>query len=381
MGLGKTLQTIALFCHLKETYGITGPNLVICPLSVLYSWCNEVEKWAPSLKLLRFHSSCETERNAQKEMIMKNANSYDVIVTTYEMAKQPQLRHLWSRTYFHYLVLDEGHRIKDAHSLISQAVRSIHCENKLILTGTPLQNNLVELWSLLNFLYPDVFVSSDPFAQAFDITLNIVHKETLTNAKQLLGLFMIRRLKDQVEKLMPKKVETKVLCPLSSTQVFWYKALLLKDISVLAKATDGEGNPTGAAKRLSNLIMQLRKCCLHPFLFEGAETNIDETSLEDLIAASGKLAVLDKLLLSLYQKGNRTVLFSQFTSVLDILEDYCVLRGWSYCRFDGSTARATRNYIVNNFNKPNSDKFIFLMSTRSGGMGLNLQTAGMFGVS
>jgi SWI/SNF-related matrix-associated actin-dependent regulator of chromatin subfamily A member 5 len=386
MGLGKTLQTISLFCHLKETYGITGPNLVICPLSVLYSWCNEVEKWAPSLKLLRFHSSCETERNAQRDLITKNATNYDVVVTTYEMAKQPQLRHLWSRQYFHYLVLDEGHRIKDAHAQISQAVRSIHCENKLILTGTPLQNNLVELWSLLNFLYPDVFVSSEPFAQAFDISLNIVHKETLNNAKQLLGLFMIRRLKDQVEKLMPKKMETKVLCPLSSTQVFWYKALLLKDISILAKVMattdddddEGTNNSTqGTAKRLSNLCMQLRKICLHPFLFEGAETNIDETSLEDLIAASGKLAVLDKLLMSLYQKGNRTVLFSQFTSVLDILEDYCIMRGWSYCRFDGSTARATRNYIVNSFNQPNSDKFIFLMSTRSGGMGLNLQTAGM----
>jgi SWI/SNF-related matrix-associated actin-dependent regulator of chromatin subfamily A member 5 len=279
-------------------------------------------------------------------LITKNATNYDVVVTTYEMAKQPQLRHLWSRQYFHYLVLDEGHRIKDAHAQISQAVRGIHCENKLILTGTPLQNNLVELWSLLNFLYPDMFLSSDPFAQAFDITHNIVRKETLHNAKQLLGLFMIRRLKDQVEKLMPKKVETKVLCPLSSTQVFWYKALLLKDISILAKATNEEGNPTGAAKRLSNLIMQLRKCCLHPFLFEGAETNIDETTLEDLIAASGKLAVLDKLLVSLYRKGHRTVLFSQFTSVLDILEDYCVLRGWSYCRFDGSTARATRNFSV-----------------------------------
>jgi SWI/SNF-related matrix-associated actin-dependent regulator of chromatin subfamily A member 5 len=221
-----------------------------CPLSVLYSWCNEVEKWAPSLKLLRFHSSCKTEHNAQKDLLLKSATTYDVVVTTYETSKQPQLRHLWSRQYFHYLVLDEGHRMKDASSQISQAVRTIHCENKLILTGTPLQNNLVELWSLLNFLYPDMFLSSDRFAQAFDITHNIVRKETLHNAKQLLGLFMIRRLKDQIENLMPKKVETKLLCPLSSTQVFWYKALLLKDISILARATNEDGNPTGDAKRL-----------------------------------------------------------------------------------------------------------------------------------
>jgi SWI/SNF-related matrix-associated actin-dependent regulator of chromatin subfamily A member 5 len=375
MGLGKTLQTISLLCHLKEKEGITGPSLVICPLSVLYSWCNELKKWAPSLKILRFHSSSTEERDSQRNILQQDAQSFDVVVTTYEMAKNPQLRSLWSRQYFNYLVLDEGHKIKDANTLIAQAVRGIHRENALILTGTPLQNNLVELWSLLNFLYPDIFVSSEPFAQAFDITNNVVDKETLQNAQKLLSLVMLRRLKDQVEKLMPKKIETKVLCPLSSMQVFWYKALLMKDIGTLANSTGDGGPSVGGGKVLSNLIMQLRKCCLHPFLFHGAESDPNETSLEELIASSGKLAVLDKLLCSLYQKGHRTVLFSQFTSILDILEDYCVLRGWSFCRFDGSTARATRNYIVNSFNEPGSDKFIFLMSTRSGGMGLNLQTA------
>mmetsp|Transcript_17445 Transcript_17445/g.25803 ORF Transcript_17445/g.25803 Transcript_17445/m.25803 type:complete len:1021 (-) Transcript_17445:135-3197(-) len=376
MGLGKTLQTISLLCYLKEREGVTGPSLVICPLSVLYSWCNEIKKWAPSLKFLRFHSSCAQEREHQRAEFAADSCSYDVVVTTYEMAKQPLLKHLWSRQYFNYLVLDEGHKIKDAGSQISLAVRGIHRENSLILTGTPLQNNLVELWSLLNFLSPDIFASSEPFAQAFDIVLNVVNKNTLQDAQKLLGLFMLRRLKHTVEKLMPKKLETKVLCPLSATQVFWYKALLMKDISLLANMTgDASVSVTNKGKHLSNLIMQLRKCCLHPFLFSGAETDPNETSLEDLVAASGKLAVLDKLLMSLYKKGHRTVLFSQFTSVLDILEDYCNMRGWNFCRFDGSTARAKRNYIVNSFNAPNSDKFIFLMSTRSGGMGLNLQTA------
>lgn len=374
MGLGKTLQTISLLCHLKENEGISGPSLVVCPLSVLYSWCSELKKWAPSLKILRFHSSCESERAAQRDLFTQDALSYDVVVTTYEMAKSPQLQSLWSRQYFNYLVLDEGHKIKDANSQIAQAVRGIHRENALILTGTPLQNNLVELWSLLNFLYPDVFHSSEPFAQAFDLTTNTVQKERLQDAQKLLGVFMLRRLKDEVEKLMPKKIETKVLCPLSATQVFWYKALLLKDISLLVKSTDG--SPTNKGKVLNNLIMQLRKCCLHPYLFDGAEPDIEGTSVEDLISASGKLTVLDKLLRSLYTKGHRTVLFSQFTSVLDILEDYCRMRGWNYCRFDGSTARASRNYMINSFNEPGSEKFIFLMSTRSGGMGLNLQTAG-----
>jgi SWI/SNF-related matrix-associated actin-dependent regulator of chromatin subfamily A member 5 len=312
---------------------------------------------------------------------MEKAATFDVIVTTYEMVKQPALsRSLWSRQYFNYLILDEGHRIKDADSQVSKAVRGVHRENSLILTGTPLQNNLVELWSLLYFLYPDVFTTNEPFAAAFDLTENVVDKEKLNQAHKVLELFMLRRLKDQVERLMPKKLETKVLCPLSNTQIFWYKALLMKDINLLARSSgekdEGETGQTDSKKNtLNNLVMQLRKCCIHPYLFDGAEVDIDSTTCEDLIAASGKLAVLDQLLRSLYTKKHRVVLFSQFTSVLDIIEDYCKLRGWNSCRFDGSTARAKRNYIVSQFNAPESECFIFLMSTRSGGMGLNLQTA------
>jgi SWI/SNF-related matrix-associated actin-dependent regulator of chromatin subfamily A member 5 len=150
---------------------------------------------------------------------------------------------------------------------------------------------------------------------------------------------------------------------------------LLKDIHLLARASDDDAPSTGKAQALNNLVMQLRKCCLHPFFFDGAEVDIDNTTCEDLIAASGKLSVLDMLLRSLYEKKHRVVLFSQFTSVLDILDDYCTMRGWKHCRFDGSTPRAKRNFIVNQFNAPDSDYFVFLMSTRSGGMGLNLQTA------
>ena len=384
--LGKTLQTISLLAHIKEHEKVTGPSLVICPLSVLYSWCSELEKWAPDLKYLRLHSSCLDERERQKKAFTEKATSYDVVVTTYEMAKVPSLASLWSRMHFNYLVLDEGHKIKNAESLISQGVRHIHCENKLILTGTPLQNNLVELWSLLNFLYPDIFTTTQPFADAFDIVHNSVDKEKLVEAHALLDLFMIRRMKDEVEKLMPPKIETQVICPLSQTQVFWYKAILMKDLSLLARMTDkvqaqeaGNGQDKqatpAATSQLNNLMMQLRKCCLHPFLFDGAELDIEAATLQDLIAASGKLATLDKLLRSLFQKGHRTVLFSQFTSVLDILDDYCRMRGWKYCRFDGSTPRARRNFIINQFNAPDSDQFVFLMSTRSGGMGLNLQTA------
>jgi SWI/SNF-related matrix-associated actin-dependent regulator of chromatin subfamily A member 5 len=367
MGLGKTLQSIALICHIKEKYGRTGPSLVVCPLSVLYSWCAEIEKWAPSLKFLRFHGS-----NVES-MDFPNLSAYDIVVTTYEMVKVPKLRNLiWARNYFNLLILDEGQRIKGADTHIAKAVRLIHCESRVILTGTVLSNNLVELWSLLNFLVPDVFTVQEPFVDAFDLSQNRVDKEKLKNAYKLLKIFMLRRLKAEVEKLMPKKVETKVICPLSRDQIWWYKAVLMKDIGLLAASERSVGGNKG--KVLSNLVMQLRKVCLHPGLFMKDDPAVDET-VEELVGASGKLTVLDKLLRSLYQKGHRVVLFSQFTSVLDILEDYCAMRGWDHCRFDGSTARARRNYVVQSFNKAESSKFIFLMSTRSGGVGLNLQTA------
>lgn len=324
---------------------------------------------------------------------------YDVVLTTYEMVKAPGLATSISRLHFNYLVLDEGHRVKGHETQIAAAVRRVHCENRLLLTGTPLQNNLIELWSLLELLYPDVFTTSVPFAQAFDLTENHVDADMLLKAQKVLDLFMIRRLKSRVESLLPSKLETRVYCPLSKTQIFWYKSILLKDLAKLEKAErdlsssgassgsnndddedddDDEEDPVSksAKQLLTNLFMQLRKCSQHPFLFPGAEgPNLNDTALIDLIAASGKLSVLDMLLRSLFQKNHRVVLFSQFTMVLDLLEDYCSMRGWQCARFDGGTSRAKRSFLVNQFNADDSPFFLFLMSTKAGGIGLNLQSA------
>eukprot|EP00804_Cyclotella_cryptica_P027266 CCRYP_014371-RB/>CCRYP_014371-RB protein AED:0.04 eAED:0.04 QI:131/1/1/1/1/1/6/716/1063 len=380
MGLGKTLQTISLIAHLKESRGYTGPSLVICPLSVLYSWCNEITKHAPTLKYFRFHSSDSDEREHQKHLMAHEILKYDVVVTTYEMIKNPQLLGLIRNTYFNLCVLDEGHVIKSVKTLISEAARKIHCQTRVILTGTPLQNNLVELYAILNYLYPTYFTSPTKFEDAFDITHNRIDPDMLLKANKLLKLFMIRRLKEEVEKLMPKKIETKILCPLSSSQIFWYKGFLMKEVDTLVKLQAAEDSHDLEASKgsnlvLRNLVMQLRKVCLHPYLFDFAEGDLSNTSLEELIATSGKLAVLDKLLISLFKNGHRTCIFSQFTTMLDILEDYCSLRGWKYVRFDGGTPRAQRNHIINQFNAPGSHDFIFLMSTKSGGLGINLQTA------
>lgn len=322
-GLGKTLQTISLVCHLKEEHAVTGPSLIVCPLSVLYSWCNEIEKWAPSLKYLRLHIS-----NFDRQGLPENLGDYDMVVTTYEMCKVSALSRVWSRQHFNLIVLDEGHKIKNSNSQISEAVRRVHAETRVILTGTPLANDLVELYALLNFLAPDIFTDVAPFAAAYDLSSNVVDRAKLEEASKVLDLFMIRRLKALVEKDMPKKIETKVICPLSNAQIFLYKAFLLKDLSLLS------GESTGAKKAgaLNNLIMQLRKCVNHPCIFSFAERNYDNCSLEHLVGDSGKLSVLDMLLRSLYKKGHRVCLFSQFTRTLDVIDDYCRMRGWSYCR-------------------------------------------------
>lgn len=210
MGLGKTLQTISLIAHLKESCGYTGPSLVICPLSVLYSWCSEVKKHAPSLKVFRFHSSDANERDAQKKTMVEEVLKYDIVVTTYEMAKAPNVCGMFRNIHFNLCVLDEGHVIKSLTSQISDAVRKIHCQTRVILTGTPLQNNLEELYAILNYLYPQFFTTPEKFADAFDIQHNQIDPDMLLKANKLLKLFMIRRLKHEVEALMPKKIETKV---------------------------------------------------------------------------------------------------------------------------------------------------------------------------
>lgn len=379
MGLGKTLQTISFLAHLKETLKEGGPSLVVCPLSVVDSWMNEFGKWAPKMKVLRLHSSNIIAREEQVQKYLNDPFKYDVIVTTYDMVKSSTLVRTWQRIHFRYVVLDEGHLIKNHTTQVAQCLRKLHSKSKLILTGTPLQNNLTELWSLLNYLMPDYFVSSKCFDDAFNITMHQVDTSLLNKAHYLLGLFMLRRLKVEVEKDLPLKIETVVSCPLSECQLFYYKGLLLKDVTYLSniqkKVIDNSKIGTNSYKFLNNLVMQLRKVCNHPFTFKGAEEDPDSTTLEELLESSGKLAVLDMLLLKLYEKKHRVVLFSQFTQVLDLIDDYCRMRGWRYTRIDGSVSRIQRTVRIDRFNAPESPDFIFLMSTRSGGMGINLQSA------
>ncbi|KAF7593073.1 hypothetical protein BBP40_012090 [Aspergillus hancockii] len=366
MGLGKTLQTISFLGYLRHVCDITGPHLVAVPKSTLDNWRREFHKWTPDVNVLVLQGDKEERHKLINEQLLDE--NFDVCITSYEMVLREK-SHL-KKFAWEYIIIDEAHRIKNEESSLAQIIRVFHSRNRLLITGTPLQNNLHELWALLNFLLPDVFGDSEAFDQWFsgqdgdqDTVVQQLHR--------VLRPFLLRRVKSDVEKsLLPKK-EVNLYVPMSEMQVKWYQKILEKDID----AVNGAAGKRESKTRLLNIVMQLRKCCNHPYLFEGAEPGPPYTTDEHLVDNAGKMVILDKLLTRMQQQGSRVLIFSQMSRVLDILEDYCVFREYKYCRIDGTTAHEDRIAAIDDYNKPGSDKFIFLLTTRAGGLGINLTTA------
>ena len=365
MGLGKTLQTISLIGYLREFRGITGPHMVIVPKSTLHNWLNEFKRWCPSIKAVKFHGNAE-QRQLQKDT-MCQPGKFDVVVTSYEMVIKE--KNHWKRFHWRYIIIDEAHRIKNENSILSKVVRMLKTNYRLLITGTPLQNNLHELWALLNFLLPEVFSSAEKFDEWFQMGSENKdgEAEVVQQLHKVLRPFLLRRLKSDVEKSLPPKKETILKIGMSDMQRKYYAALLQKDIDAV----------TGGAERsrLLNIVMQLRKCCNHPYLFQGAEPGPPYMTGDHLVENSGKMVLMDKLLPKLKERGSRILVFSQMTRMIDILEDYCLYRGHQYCRIDGNTSGEDRESQIDEYNKENSEKFIFLLSTRAGGLGINLYTA------
>ncbi|XVF28376.1 hypothetical protein REPUB_Repub15cG0024300 [Reevesia pubescens] len=363
MGLGKTLQTISLLGYLHEYRGITGPHMVVAPKSTLGNWMNEIRRFCPILRAVKFLGNPEERRYIREELLV--AGKFDVCVTSFEMAikEKSALR----RFSWRYIIIDEAHRIKNENSLLSKTMRLYNTNYRLLITGTPLQNNLHELWSLLNFLLPEIFSSAETFDEWFQISGENDQQEVVQQLHKVLRPFLLRRLKSDVEKGLPPKKETILKVGMSQMQKQYYRALLQKDLEVV--------NAGGERKRLLNIAMQLRKCCNHPYLFQGAEPGPPYTTGQHLVTNAGKMVLLDKLLPKLKERDSRVLIFSQMTRLLDILEDYLMYRGYLYCRIDGNTGGEDRDAFIEAFNKPGSEKFVFLLSTRAGGLGINLATA------
>ncbi|KAG6809199.1 hypothetical protein H0H92_001186 [Tricholoma furcatifolium] len=505
MGLGKTLQTIAFSAYLRE-HRNSKPFLVVCPLSVMHNWMDEYQKFAPSIPVCMYHGT-PTERAALRRTVMvphsDNAvkdrsnrkapvtgktkakakagskrhrvddtdneddddeeeeeepmSTFPVVITTYEMIikDRAHLEHYnWG-----YIVVDEGHRLKNLDCKLMQEIKKYQSAGRMILTGTPLHNNLAELWSLLNFILPNIFNDLDAFQEWFDIP-SMQHNLGLERSTQLISAlhailkpFLLRRLKVDVEIDLPPKKEYVLYAPLSIQQREAYDRVLngtlrsyligkdapkveekpidlgprrlrSKDDKHSRKRYDVDGDDDeyfdmvergevdergirrndrkldqeelermnkehrhkSAVKQVNNMklqnaVMQLRKVCSHPFLFDWPlDPHTQQPILnDDLVNVSGKMMVLDRLLRELFRRKHKVLLFSQFTTMLDIIEDWATeCMGWKICRIDGSSSPLERRAEMERFQSggdaPDAP-CLFLLSTRAGGLGINLVAA------
>jgi ATP-dependent DNA helicase len=502
MGLGKTIQTIALLAHLweKKSYG---PFLIAAPLSTTSNWVEEFKKWTPSIPVVLYHGD-KKERTRLRRTQLKHpgTDQFPVVVTSYEICMND--RKYLTGFGWQFIIIDEGHRIKNLDCRLIRELQTYQSANRLLITGTPLQNNLTELWSLLHFLLPTVFDKLSTFESWFDFSGlkdKASYEQLLSEERQqylvkslhaVLKPFLLRRVKTDVESLMPKKREYVLFAPLSPMQRELYQAILdgtsrsyleekamerlsigtgsgtatplsirsnngsrkrkslLSGVNTPNKSakTSRESTPASTAsrrgrgrpkenyeevsdrkyfaeleahdsqseeeqemdseaeeervraatfdiakrqlsqKKLGNPIMQLRLCCNSPYNFfnpfiaaetSGGETFASETEPDEtIVTTSGKMMLLDSLLPELLSRGHKVLIFSQFTTTLDLLSQYLTLRSWKHARIDGSVAQVDRQSQIRSFNAPTSAEDVtnvFILSTRAGGQGINLASA------
>uniref|UniRef100_A0A4W4DWC9 DNA helicase n=1 Tax=Electrophorus electricus TaxID=8005 RepID=A0A4W4DWC9_ELEEL len=386
MGLGKTIQTIVFLYSLFKEGHTKGPFLVSAPLSTIINWEREFEMWAPDFYVVTY-----TGDKDSRAIIRENEFSFDdtavkggkkafklrkeapikfhVLLTSYELVTidQTALKSIeWA-----CLVVDEAHRLKNNQSKFFRRLNDYKIDHKLLLTGTPLQNNLEELFHLLNFLTPNRFNNLEGFLEEF---ADISKEDQIKKLHDLLGPHMLRRLKADVFKNMPAKTELIVRVELSPMQKKYYKFILTRNFEALN--SKGGGNQVS----LLNIMMDLKKCCNHPYLFPVASVEASKTPSgayegASLTKASGKLMLLQKMLRKLKEQGHRVLVFSQMTKMLDLLEDFLDYEGYKYERIDGGITGALRQEAIDRFNAPGAVQFCFLLSTRAGGLGINLATA------
>uniref|UniRef100_A0A673LQK3 Chromodomain-helicase-DNA-binding protein 8-like n=1 Tax=Sinocyclocheilus rhinocerous TaxID=307959 RepID=A0A673LQK3_9TELE len=385
MGLGKTIQSIALLSEVFAA-GIQGPFLIIAPLSTITNWEREFSTWT-DMNAIVYHGSLASRQMIQQyEMYCKDdkghlipgAYKFDALITTFEMILSdcPELREISWRC----VVIDEAHRLKNRNCKLLDSLKMLDHEHKVLLTGTPLQNTVEELFSLLHFLEPAQFPSEIEFLREFG---DLKTEEQVQKLQSILKPMMLRRLKEDVEKNLAPKQETIIEVELTDVQKKYYRAILERNFSFLSMGATQNSN----VPNLLNTMMELRKCCNHPYLITGAEEKIvaelrevydplaPDFHLQALVRSAGKLVLLDKLLPRLKAGGHKVLIFSQMVRCLDILEDYLIHKRYLYERIDGRVRGNLRQAAIDRFSKPDSDRFVFLLCTRAGGLGINLTAA------
>ncbi|RDX93137.1 Protein CHROMATIN REMODELING 5, partial [Mucuna pruriens] len=378
MGLGKTVQSVSMVGFLQNAQQIHGPFLVVVPLSTLSNWAKEFRKWLPDMNVIVYVGTRASREVCQQYEFYNDKKAgrpikFNALLTTYEVVLKDKA--VLSKIKWNYLMVDEAHRLKNSEAQLYTTLSEFSTKNKLLVTGTPLQNSVEELWALLHFLDPVKFKSKDDFVQNYK-NLSSFNENELANLHMELRPHMLRRVIKDVEKSLPPKIERILRVEMSPLQKQYYKWILERNFHDLNKGV--RGNQVS----LLNIVVELKKCCNHPFLFESADhgyggdsVSSDSSKLERIVFSSGKLVILDKLLVRLHETKHRVLIFSQMVRMLDILAKYMSHRGFQFQRLDGSTKAEVRQQAMDHFNAPGSDDFCFLLSTRAGGLGINLATA------
>ena len=372
MGLGKTIQTIAFLYYLYKVHLLFGPFLIVVRLSTLSGWQREFAQWAPELNIVVYIGDAQS-RAMIKQYEWENAAGkiqFNVLITTYEILLRD--KEALGELNWAVLAVDEGHRLKNDDSMVYQALMEFSTQYRMCITGTPLQNSLRELWCLLHFTQSERFPKWDEFEKHHRLYdegdasgLDKLHAE--------LQPYLIRRVKKDVEKSLPAKVERILTVEMSTIQREYYRHILTRNFKALTKCRNAKSHRSS----FINILMELQKCCNHAHLTVSVDDEKEkrDVKLQQILRGSGKMVLLDKLLTRMKERGHRVLIFSQMVRMLDIISDYLELKRWQHQRLDGSIKREDRQIALDHFNADNSTDFCFLLSTKAGGLGINLATA------
>ena len=411
MGLGKTVQCIGFLSHLFHKQ-VNGPHIVLAPLSTLSNWEAEFRRWAPSIPCLLYHGDKARRSQLQKSHLKAGGRGaeagkgFPVVITSYEILIADIK--VFQKYDFKYIIVDEGHRLKNFDCKLIRELRKIKSANKLLLTGTPLQNSLAELWSLMNFVMPEVFSNLGEFEAWFDfsgIVGNQADGEKTTEEAEeqkrlveeqrrnqvvsklhgILQPFVLRRVKADVEDSLPKKKEIVLYAQMTSRQQKLNDILSRwhlrdggdrKSEKLEAELKEELGGYFQGKLRLNNMLMQLRKIANHPDLITGAHDGSPFLpSPEENRLMSGKMCLLDRMMERLRRGGHKVLIFSQMTSMIDLLESHLDQQGITTYRLDGGVQYEDRKQRITEFNEKRDEFSVFLLSTRAGGLGINLTAA------
>lgn len=381
MGLGKTATVITSIAKLVEKK--VWPHLILVPNSTILNWMREFQTWAPQVRAVPYYGDAASREIIRNYEIFQSGTTsgqtrlkLHVLVTTYDtfLTKVEWATVFKAPTRWETLVVDEGQRLKNNASLLFQRLNTINIGHRVLMTGTPLNNNLRELFNLMNFVDPVNWPDVEELEREY-------HQDVLTLAQvtelhEKLKPYFLRRTKEVLK--LPHKHEIIVPVSLSKLQKGIYKSLIESNLTLLNTLISSGPKTKVSKTNLRNILMQSRKCVQHPYLVDNdleptAQSN--EEMHRQLIDASGKLKFLEIALANLKARGRRVLLFSQFVIALDIIEDFIVGLGYKFLRLDGDLKASLRQKDIDKFNAPGSDYFIYLLSTRAGGVGINLATA------